>query len=438
MTETTARRSIAMTALLVLPFQVAFRAGEALLPVLLSLWFGRSAATDAFYLTWAWFIFGGSMLNAAFVDSTWIPILTEVKADRRALSELVSSTLGHLLFYGLLLIAVLGGLALGVACLRAEGPARALYFFLIPAFCVHLLLVAVRSMWVGVAHAHDAYLIHPIASGIGTIVSLALIALFHAHFGIVMVPYALALSEAIAVCILWAVTSAKLPGLHVRPTRARSERLHRFVGLVVREAAGSTITRVNGLIDQSMAAMVPIVGGGTLLRYAMDIAALPTTLLQATLLPVLVSRMSQAAVAEDESKYRAILRNTLFYAGLFLVAVAAVIIGFATPIVQIVFGHGKMDAFGVAQIAAIVPYAVVGCVPFGWLLILARAHVAKKNTVIMPYMGILNASLNALFNFAFLRWLGLSGLALSTSLMYLGVAVTFYVLLPKKASAQRE
>jgi peptidoglycan biosynthesis protein MviN/MurJ (putative lipid II flippase) len=53
-------------------------------------------------------------------------------------------------------------------------------------------------------------------------------------------------------------------------------------------------------------------------------------------------------------------------------------------------------------------------------------------------MGLLNAGANVLFNVVFLRTLGLEGLALSTSLVQLFVAVVFWWRLqPRLRSATR-
>jgi putative peptidoglycan lipid II flippase len=75
----------------------------------------------------------------------------------------------------------------------------------------------------------------------------------------------------------------------------------------------------------------------------------------------------------------------------------------------------------------LLPYHLVGLAPFGALLVLARAHVAVQNSRIMLSMGVLNALLNAGLNVAFLPWLGLEGIALSTSCTYALVAVVFAV-----------
>jgi putative peptidoglycan lipid II flippase len=74
-------------------------------------------------------------------------------------------------------------------------------------------------------------------------------------------------------------------------------------------------------------------------------------------------------------------------------------------------------------------------VPFGVLLVLARAHVALQNSRIMPSMGLLNAASNALFNFVFVGRMGLSGIALSTSVTYAIVAAVFWIRLPKKPAS---
>jgi peptidoglycan biosynthesis protein MviN/MurJ (putative lipid II flippase) len=94
-----------------------------------------------------------------------------------------------------------------------------------------------------------------------------------------------------------------------------------------------------------------------------------------------------------------------------------------------------MDAAGVERIVAILPWAVVGAAPFGALLVLARAHVALQNSRIMPSMGILNGVLNAAFNALFVGGLGLSGIALSTSVTYVVVALVFWLRLPRSGHA---
>ena len=118
-----------------------------------------------------------------------------------------------------------------------------------------------------------------------------------------------------------------------------------------------------------------------------------------------------------------------------LALLSALLAGFRMPLCTLLFLHGAMDRAGVARIASVLPWALAGAAPFGALLVLARAHVARQNSRIMPGMGLLNSALNVAFNALFVGPLGLAGIALSTSMTYLVVAVVFWVRLPRAAHA---
>jgi putative peptidoglycan lipid II flippase len=104
------------------------------------------------------------------------------------------------------------------------------------------------------------------------------------------------------------------------------------------------------------------------------------------------------------------------------------------PLMRFVFLRGEMDAAGVDRMIGLLPYHLVGLAPFGALLVLARAHVATKNSGIMLSMGALNATLNVVFNVVLLKAIGLEGIALSTSCVQLAVAVVFWFRLEARLS----
>jgi putative peptidoglycan lipid II flippase len=187
------------------------------------------------------------------------------------------------------------------------------------------------------------------------------------------------------------------------------------------------------MVDQLMAGLAGVVGAGTLIRYASDVAALPTSILQATVFPVLLSRLAHEAARP--AHFSGTTRRTLFGVVALLVVAATFVALVRRPLCVLLFAHGAMDRAGVDQMADIMPWALVGVPPFGALLVLARAHVALQNSRIMPSMGVLNATLNLALNAVFVRFLGLSGILLSTSVTYAVVAAVFWVRLPASARA---
>ena len=191
------------------------------------------------------------------------------------------------------------------------------------------------------------------------------------------------------------------------------------------EVGGTAITRVNPVVDQLMAALTGVAGGATLLKLSGDIASVPTSLLQASLLPVLLTHLSENFATRDVARLRATLRSTLAAVIAVLALAGAALYLARAPLLYALFAHGAMDARGVGRMAHLLPYHLAGLVPFGALLVFARAHVAIQNSRIMLSMGLLNAVLNAGLNLALMGRLGLEGLALATSITYAAVAAVF-------------
>ncbi|HEX7665061.1 MAG TPA: lipid II flippase MurJ [Polyangiaceae bacterium] len=423
--------TIARTALLLLPVQVVFRTAEAVLPLLLALWFGRSPETDLYYLASAFFTLAGAVISASFQDSALIPILTEVMIkDRPSLGKVAGSLLGHTLAYGSAIAVAMGIVAALGFRLRYGGELFLLAIELTVPFTAYIVAVGVRSFYAGLLNASRKFSAQPIASGSGIMIAIVIIAFARTRLGVLVLPVGLLAGELVAIAILLAITR----GLEIRLELglSRPEPVLRFFKLVSNEVSGNVLTRINPVVDQLFAGMTAVAGGGTLLRYAMDVASLPTSIVQATLLPVLLSRMSELAAKNEMPAFAATVKKaTLATVG--MLAGMCLVLGFGRHfILRFAFLHGQMDAAGVDDMAAILPYALLGVAPFGALLVLARAHVALQNVKIMIPMGILNVTVNAVMDLVLYLALGLKGVALSTSLMQLVVAVVFAVLLQRR------
>jgi putative peptidoglycan lipid II flippase len=425
---------ITRTALMLLPVQIVFRGAEALLPLLLALWFGRSPETDLYYLASALFAVAAAAVSAAFQDSTFIPILTEVMIlDPNSVKRVAGSILTHTVAYGSVIAVAMGAIAAILFRLRYGGALFVLAVEMTIPFTAYVVAVGARSFYAGLLNAHRKYSAYPIASGSGIIVAIGVIAVGRDALGVLILPIALFLGEIVAIGILMLI--AKSAAIDLTWTFERSEPVRRFSRLVLAEVPGNVLTRINPTVDQLFAGLTSVVSGGTVLRYAMDVASLPTSIAQATVLPVLLSRLSELATQKNTNEFRrTVVRALVGVCGL-LIAMSLILFAGRRWILRIAFLHGKMDQGAIDAMANILPYALLGVAPFGALLVLARAHVALQNVRIMIPMGILNVTLNAGLDFVLFFALGLRGVALSTSLMQLVIAVVFWWLLQKRLRA---
>ncbi len=397
--------------------------------MVLAAWFGRSAATDVFYLAWAYFTFAGSLLSGAFQDSVLVPIVTELRIrDADAVQEVASSLFGHVLVFGGGLAFGLGGIAVGWAKVAIAPELFRTAAALSGLFTAHLVAVSVRAVLVAFLNARQKYAAYPVAGGFGFLLAIGVIAVERRALGIASVPLGLLAGELLAIAILTPL-ARQSADVRLRLSLGRPEPVRRFFRLAVADVSGATITRLNPVIDQLVATTTGVVGGGTILRYATDVGSLPTSLLQATVLPVLLTRLSSAASAPSLAGFERTVRRTLVVSGALLSGIALALGAVRTPLLSLVFLHGEMDPGAIAKMAHVLPWALANALPFGALLVLARANVALQNTRFMLALGALNAGLNIVFDVVFARIAGLEGIAFATAAMHLVVAVVFWIAL---------
>lgn len=420
------RAGIVRTVLVLLPMQIVLRGFEPILPILLSDWFGRSPAMGVYVLSRFVFALAGSLVFSAYNDSPIVPILAEERRARRAaLPDLLGSLLAHTWLLGGLLAALVGALASGYFAIRYQGDDLGLALRMVVPFSAALVATSTRSFFGAVLAAEHSYFAQPVASFLSIVVNLALMFALHGRLGVAVVPVAALAGELVAIAVL-AWFAVRAIGLRMRMNLGRPPALVAFAKLAASEVGGGAVTRVNPVVDQLMADLAGVVGGNMLLWLSGDVATVPTSLLQAALLPVLLSHLSDDFAAGDLAKVRATVVRALLATSVVLVAACALLFAVREPLLRLVFLRGEMDLDGVQRMAHILPYHLVGVAPFGALLVLSRAHVALKNSRIMFKMGVFNAAANAGFNLVLLPVLGLEGLALSTSSVQAAVAVVFW------------
>lgn len=420
------RPGLARTALVLLPMQVVLRGFEPVLPLLLAAWFGRSVQTDVYVLSRQIFLLAGSLVFSAYNDSPLVPIIAEERLARRAaLPDLLGSLLAYTWLLGGALAIVVGALASGWFAIRLEGPSLDLALQMVVPFCVALVATSTRTFFGTLLAAEHSYYVQPFASFVSIVANVGVLFALHDRLGVAVFPIGALVGEVLAIGVL-AWFALRALGLRVRLNLARPPALVSFAKLAIGEVGGGAVTRVNPVVDQFMASLSGVVGGGFLLWSSNDVAFLPTSLLQAALLPVLLSHLSDDFASGDLATVRRTVIRALTYVSALLLAATAVLWVVREPLLRLVYLRGEMDADGVQRMADILPYHLVGLAPFGALLVLSRAHVAVKNSGIMIGMGLLNAGCNTAFNLVLVRYLGLEGIALATSLVQAAVAVVFW------------
>lgn len=174
----------------------------------------------------------------------------------------------------------------------------------------------------------------------------------------------------------------------------------------------------SSVIDKSMAAMLPA-GSISALGYADRIIMLPIVIATTALSTAVIPYFSQMVALND---WKGLQRSLKSYLGLiFAVTIpfTGLIILFSEQIVRLLLQRGSFNADNthlVAQIQACFALEI----PFyiGCILVVRLLSSMRNNTIIM-WGSACNLIVNISLNYILMQWLGVVGIALSTSFVYL-------------------
>jgi putative peptidoglycan lipid II flippase len=169
------------------------------------------------------------------------------------------------------------------------------------------------------------------------------------------------------------------------------------------------------LVDQSMAAMLPA-GSVSALVYAARFVSVVLTLLAGAVSTAVTPYFSRMIAHRDWDGCRNTLRTWIRLTWLISAPIAALLIAGSHLLIRITLQHG---AFGPHDTAVVSPVLAMYALQIPFFVssrVFYRFLVAMRRTDLILYCGILNLGLDVVLNLILMRWFGVAGIALATSL----------------------
>jgi putative peptidoglycan lipid II flippase len=194
--------------------------------------------------------------------------------------------------------------------------------------------------------------------------------------------------------------------------------LRQVTGQFIPMLAGSFMMCSAGLVDQSMAAMLSP-GSVAALNYGNRVIALPITLATTALSAAVIPYFSKMVAHQDWKSIRHTLQRYLKIIFIVTVPLALVFIVLSEQIVTLLFQRGSFTANDTHVVANIQFYFAFQ-IPFyvANILVVRLISAMQLNQILMQVSG-LNFIINIVLNYVFMQWMGISGIALSTSCVYI-------------------
>ena len=205
----------------------------------------------------------------------------------------------------------------------------------------------------------------------------------------------------------------------------RDEGVRAVLTLMAPAVIAASAVQVNVLINSGFAASITDASGHVIngpvswLNIAFRLMQLPLGIFGVAISTVTLPLVSKSAARGDTAEFRAILARGMRLAFLLTIPSAIGLAMLASPIISVIYQHGRFTGEMTQQTAGALQFYAVGLVSYAVLKVLTPAFYAigQRNTPMMvSFLAIgANLFLNWLFTFR-LGW-GHRGLAFSTSLV---------------------
>ncbi len=169
------------------------------------------------------------------------------------------------------------------------------------------------------------------------------------------------------------------------------------------------------LVDQSMAAILPA-GSVSALAYANRFVSVVITLLAGAVSSAVTPHFSRMIAYRDWSGCRQTLRTWVRLTALVSTPAALALIAGSHLLIRTAFQHG---VFSPADTATVTPVLAMYAIQIPFFVssrVFYRFLVAMRRTDLIFYGGVVNLALDVVLNLLLMRWYGVAGIALATSL----------------------
>jgi putative peptidoglycan lipid II flippase len=191
------------------------------------------------------------------------------------------------------------------------------------------------------------------------------------------------------------------------------------------------------IVDQAMAAMLPA-GSVAALSYGNKIMAVPLNIAVTALGTAVIPYLSALVARHDWAALEHSVRRYVRLAFLASLPATLILALGALPIVRLVFERGAFtagDSHVVAGVQALasfqIPFFVAG-------ILVVRAISAMSLNRVLLWGNLINCAVNISLNLLFMRTLGVAGIALSTSVMYVVSSSYLYWSYSRRLAALRQ
>ena len=207
----------------------------------------------------------------------------------------------------------------------------------------------------------------------------------------------------------------------------RDEAVQRVFALMLPVTLGLGLINLNLLVNTWFAADVDKELGPAAVDKAFRIYMLPQGMFSVAVAAVLFPALSRRAAARDGPGFRALVGSGLRQIAFLLTPAAAICAVLATPIVRLLYEHGRFTPENTEVVASCLAAFSLGLAFNGAMLLLNRAFFSMQRAWVPTLIAVANLLVNGILNWVLSSRLGIWSIPLATSIANIVGVVLLYI-----------
>ncbi len=364
---------------------------------------GTSAVASAFMLAFQVPNLFRRLLGEGALSAAFIPIFKrkEVEEGEREMWRASNAVLCGL-FISASIVSALAVLGISLAlAVHAFQPETELMLSLLRIMFPYTLLVCLAAALIGMANARNHFFLPALGASALNIVMIASVWFLAPRMGKTLDRQIFALAIGVLVAGV-AQAAFQLPGLYREGFRFQwispwnNPTVREVVQKMVPASIGVAAFQINILVTQSFSFWFDkdIV---SIFYYATRLMEFPQGMFGISLATYLLPTLSGLASQKNYPEFRTTLKQGLGYLAFVNLLAGAMAFALATPIVRLIFEHGKFGSESTARVAGVLMALAPGLLFFSAVNILARAFYALQDVRTPMKISVFCLGINLFF-----------------------------------------
>ncbi len=387
-----------------------------MIPFFLAAWFGMTAETDAFFFVYGLILFFSAIL-ARVIESVVVPYIAELRNANEDVGLFVGNVLG---ICTIALIVIVAGMLLIIrpvlaAVTRFDADNLELVYRLLMITAPMVILLVLTSVLAGTLNAYKRFTLPAIGPAFRAVVAILLIYLMKEEWGVYAIAAGYVAGEFVRlIAFLFAVV--QMSDLRLRLTLRTNPKVTDFLKTGSYQMIGMAAIGLNPVVDKTMASWLSE-GSVSVLHYADRLYMIPLTLMTTGLMVTLLSHWSGRYCVSGFERLNKDLRKTLRIVGFSSFILMVFLIVLHRPIVRLAFGRGEFGREMLSQVGLVWICYLLGIAFYAMKQVYVRAYLTLKKTKVLMQCAFIMVVLNAVFNYVFMSYYDVVGIALATTLV---------------------